>query len=325
MKLAIKILLGAVILVALVVVSAIGFLRFGLPNVDDAPDLKIEPTEELLARGEHLVKNVMACLDCHSQRDYTYFAPPSMTGTLGAGGEKWAPQFGFPGTLYSPNITPFHLGSWTDGEIYRALTTGVTKEGRALFPIMPYSAYGQLDDRDIHAVIAYIRTLPSIESEFPERKLDFPLNLLVNTMPTQQTEKLTRPEPSDIVGFGRYLTKAASCSHCHTAEVNGQPVMSEYMAGGFEYQLPTGLKIQSSNITPDTLTGIGLWTEDAFIDKFHSFRDLPVSKVPEKGFNTIMPWRVYAGMSREELSAIYHYLRSLEPVHKEIPDYTYVE
>jgi len=43
---------------------------------------------------------------------------------------------GFPGDFYTSNLTPVSLASWTDGEIFREITTGVSKDGHALFPMM---------------------------------------------------------------------------------------------------------------------------------------------------------------------------------------------
>src|SRR5690606_29612674 len=119
----------------------------------------------------------------HSTRDWTKFSGPINMQEIGTGGEKFDQSIGFPGEVHVPNITPFHLKNWTDGEIFRAVTSGVKKDGSAIFPIMPYKHYGQMDKEDIYSIIAYIRTLPEKESKTPQRKLDFPLNLLVNTMP----------------------------------------------------------------------------------------------------------------------------------------------
>ena len=76
----------------------------------------------------------------------------------------------------SPNITPFRLKDWTDAEIYRAITSGVSKDGHPLFPIMPYPAYGTLDSEDIYSVIAYIRSIPSIDYAPSRSNPSFPMN-----------------------------------------------------------------------------------------------------------------------------------------------------
>ncbi len=75
-------------------------------------------------------------------------------------------------------------------------------------------------------------------------------------------------------------------------------------AGGFEFKMPIGT-LRSANITPDSQTGIGNWTEEAFVSRFKMYADssyqAPV--LGKSDFNTIMPWRMYAGMKDSDLKA----------------------
>jgi len=81
-----KIIIGFIIL--LVIVAGIGgYLKFALPAVGAAPDLKITATPERIRHGKYLALHVAACMDCHSTRDWSSFAAPPVAGTLGAGGE----------------------------------------------------------------------------------------------------------------------------------------------------------------------------------------------------------------------------------------------
>ncbi len=85
--------------------------------------------------------------------------------------------------------------------------------------------------------------------------------------------------------------------------------------GGLEF-LETGYRVRSANITPDVDTGIGSWTEQQFVDKFKAFEtpsDAVLSE-NERRQNTVMPTTAYAGMTREDLAAIYAFLRTLAPV-----------
>ena len=86
-------------------------------------------------------------------------------------------------------------------------------------------------------------------------------------------------------------------------------------AGGMEF-FETGHLVRSANITPDANTGIGSWTEQQFIDKFKGFESPTNATLAEheRAQNTVMPITAYAGMTREDLSAIYAYLRTLKPV-----------
>lgn len=182
-----KILARVTATIVLIVTLILSYIKFGLPNVGVAPDLKVERTAERIKRGEYLANHVTLCMDCHSQRDWTRFSGPPNEGTLGMGGDVFDPKFGFPGTYYAKNITPDGISRYTDGELFRVITTGVSKEGKAMFPIMPYHNYGQMDEEDINCIIAYVRTLKPIKNEVPESSSDFPMNFIINTIPTKSS------------------------------------------------------------------------------------------------------------------------------------------
>ena len=101
------------------------------------------------------------------QRDL-WGAPPNPA-KLGAGVCHTGPEVAdFPGKLCVPNITSHAtagIGEWTDGEILRAIREGIGRDGRALFPMMPYTEYRKMSDEDAHAVVAYLRTLPAIDQK----------------------------------------------------------------------------------------------------------------------------------------------------------------
>ncbi|MCC7050355.1 MAG: cytochrome C, partial [Bacteroidia bacterium] len=121
--------------IALVIIVLLSYIKLALPNVDPAPNLKVEITNEKIERGKYLANHVMLCVDCHSTRDWSSFSGPLIKGTEGKGGEVFDQKLGFPGKYTAPNITPFHLKNWTDGENFRAIKSGVSKDGRALFSI----------------------------------------------------------------------------------------------------------------------------------------------------------------------------------------------
>src|ERR1043165_7298862 len=107
---------------------------------------------------------------------------------------------GFAGKIHSANIPPAGMGDWSDGEIFRAITTGVRKNGKPIFPVMPHRNYGLLDENDIKAVISYLRTLPAIENKVPESSSDFPMNFIINTIPTKANFS-SMPSSSDTVAY----------------------------------------------------------------------------------------------------------------------------
>jgi hypothetical protein len=67
------------------------------------------------------------------------------------------------------------------------------------------------------------------------------------------------PVSGDVLARGKYLTQAADCVACHTV-----PGSAQAFAGGVAFKLPFGT-IYSSNITPDSSSGIGGWSDDEFV------------------------------------------------------------
>lgn len=302
----------AVLFLGLGTVAACGL--FGYPKVSPAPAVKVAGTPDQIERGRYLANHVAACIDCHSVREWDLLGAPPRPGTTGMGGEHFGPHMGFPGDFYSANITPFGIGNWSDGEIIRAFTAGVTKDGRSLFPVMPYPAYGKMAAEDAQAIVAYLRTLESIETQIPKSKAIFPVSLILPTIPRDPVPAAKRPDPSDP-SYGEYVTTMAACIDCHSQAKKGEKLPGLEYAGGFEFRMPGGT-IRSANITPDVETGIGAWSRETFIAKFKD-RD-PVKNPPKKlepgDLNSPMPWTMYAGMTEEDLGAIYGYLKTLKPV-----------
>lgn len=312
-----KVLVYVVLTAVILVCGALSYIKFALPNVADAPDLKVEITPERVERGKYLANNVAVCIDCHSTRDWSRFSGPVDPNGIGAGGEKFDEKLGFPGEVFVPNITPHNLESWTDGELFRAITAGVKKDGSAIFPIMPYKAYGKMDQEDILSIVAYLRTLPAKETNYPERKLDFPLNFIVNTMPSE-AELGKRPAENNILEHGKYLVNAAACAECHTKSDEGGPVAGFEFAGGNSFPLPNGT-ITSSNITPDKETGIGQWSKELFVAKFQGHANASgAGKLGPQEYQTVMPWTMYCSMKKSDLEAIYTYLQTVKPVKNQV-------
>jgi hypothetical protein len=228
-----------------------------------------------------------------------------------------------PGVFYAKNITPAGIGRYTDGELFRLITSGVTKEGRAMFPLMPFPYYGRMDKEDIYSIIAYVRSIPAIENAVPDSEPDFPMNFILNTIP-QKPQHQTKPEKTDILAYGAYMTNASGCVECHTRVDKGQIIHDLAFGGGRDFKFPDGSVVMSANITPDKETGIGSWTEEMFIQRFKAYADSSYSSplVAMGEFNSMMPWTMYAQMDADDLSAIYHYLRSVKPMSNPVVKFT---
>ena len=322
MKKILKIFGYGLVAVMIIIAVLLTYVKTILPNVGSAPELKVEITTEKIERGNYLANHVMLCMDCHSTRDWSLFSGPMISGTEGKGGETFDQKLGFPGKYIAPNLTPYNLLSWTDGEIFRAVTSGVSKDGRALFPIMPHHLYGQLDKNDIEAVIAYIRSLISIENETEISSSDFPMNFIINTIPKKPAFSKI-PQQSEKINYGKYMITAAGCIDCHTKQDKGKFV-GELYAGGFEFKLQDGSVVRSTNLTPDKTTGLGNWSSEQFINRFKMYADSSYvnPKVTPGEFQTTMPWTMYSGMREEDLEAIFAYLQTLSPVYNQVERFT---
>lgn len=295
--------------VVLAVAGLLSYVKFALPDVGEASDLKVEITPARLQHGQYLATTSMGCLGCHSSQDKTAFLHPR-NGPLGAGKAEMIP--GIP----APNLTPVGLKDWTDGEIFRAITTGVSRDGRALHPIMPYDNFSQADSEDIYAVIAYLRTLQSAGTVQPKPMHAFPFNFIVNTLPKKATPG-QRPDPTNELAYGKYLVQQASCAHCHVQrDEQGTPIAGTEFTGGMAFEQTNGTVCYTANLTPCPETGLGQWTKADFISRFKSYTQYQGKhlSVPAGEFNTEMPWLQFSQMSERELGAMYTYLRTLKPV-----------
>ena len=307
-------------LVALLVLAALGggaYLYTAYPKSGPVPDIHIVSTPEMVERGRYLATTAADCVGCHSEVDWSQLPPRIKPGTEFQGGERWDPETAdMPGVVYSPNLTPANLSSWSDGEVFRAITTGIAKDGHGLFPLMPYVAFGKMDEDDVKSIIAFLRTLPSKSHTSPAPSINFPINLVARTFPGPATP-VKRPPQSDKVAYGKYLVTMADCVGCHTKTDDWGNPSADTFAGGQEMRYPPkGFRVRTANITPDADTGIGSWTEQQFVDKFKGYEaaiDRPIVG-PEERQNTIMPWTNFAHMTREDLAAIYAYLRTQRPI-----------
>ncbi|MGH8661940.1 MAG: c-type cytochrome [Burkholderiales bacterium] len=117
--------------------------------------------QTLAERGDYLVNAVMACDGCHTPRAKAGFV---MERRFAGGSQVWeTPAY----TVRGTNITPDRetgIGAWTDVEIKRALTHGVSRDGRPFKqPMARQDYFSRMTDADLDAIVAWVRTIPPIE------------------------------------------------------------------------------------------------------------------------------------------------------------------
>ena len=192
-------------------------------------------------------------MECHAEHDWTAHDAPVRPNSLGAGQDMNVLK-GFPGKVYAPNITPDRetgIGAWSDDQLARAIREGVSHDGRALFPFMPYLDFRAMSDEDLAAVIVYVRLLPPVRRQQPPTELIFPVNYLIRGAPAPLDGPVGEPDVSTQEKRGEYLVTIAGCSDCHTPQdAHGQPMAGLEFAGGFVLDGPWG-RVASANLTPD--------------------------------------------------------------------------
>ena len=292
--------------------AAVGVFFYALhPKSHDAPNVTAPKTPEALARGEYLAKHLLGCVICHSPVDEKQPGDEWDETKLFAG--RVFPSSGnFPGRLIGPNISPAAVGTWTDGQLMRAIREGVDKDGKTLFPMMPYGRFKKLTDEDTLAVIAYLRSVPPQPTMVGTTDVDFPVSMFVRLAPAP-VESPPPAWPTEPVARGKILLEVMSCIDCHTPMDKGKIIESKFYAGGTEFSVPGIGSVHSSNITPDPATGIGAYSDD---DLMRVFKE---GKGKDGRTLWVMPWKALQGTKDEDLRAVIAALRTLKPIANVVP------
>lgn len=262
----------------------------------------------LIARGEYIVRNVAACGGCHGESN-------NPDGPLSGGAEfkDWRL-----GTIGAANITPDSatgIGSWSDEEIVRATRTGTRKDGSLLAPVMPYAWLQDMSDEDALAVARYLRTQSPVRHEVKQHpNLVLKIARALFLGPSRGS---TSPAPrrGATAAYGGYLAQHVGlCAECHTPRggLQDKSDLDRLFAGNAHP--PKEFPANPSNLTPDSATGIGRWSEDDFV------RTIRTGVNPQgDSLNPIMPWRQNARMTDDDLRAIYRYLRTVPAISNDVP------
>ncbi len=255
--------------------------------------------ETRLERGTYLMRTLAACPICH-----TPWGPETQDPAMElAGGLKFETE-AF--TAYASNITPdpaTGIGAWSDEQIITAIRQGKRPDGSIIGPPMPIHLYREISDRDVQAIVAYLRSVPAIQNEVPKSEYRIPLPPDYGPPPGHVPDI----EYNDLAAYGRYLAgPIANCIECHTPLVQGQRAYDDQLgAGGFVLKGPWG-EVVSRNITPNWKTGIGKWNS-------RKMRTAITKGVRPDGsqLGPPMPYQSYDGMDRQDLSALLVYVRSV--------------
>jgi len=296
-------------LLVLAITFTIGWRPFIGPRSRALTDRRFESTPERMKRGEYLLTAVTPCLGCHSVVDWKNERIPDET--RGAG-HDFADE-SLEGVRAS-NITSDQetgLGAWSDDAIARAVREGVSRDGRTLFPMMPYPSFKRMCDDDLASVIVYLRTVKPVRHSVAPTATPFPVNRLLNTVPEPIAEPVPQPDRSTPEKRGEYLMTLAVCGDCHTPRgPQGDALPGMAFAGGNAFDNPIG-RVVSVNITPDP-SGIPYYTEELFIQAMRT------GQVKARKLHPQMPYLIYRNMTDEDLKDIFAYMKTLKPARHRI-------
>lgn len=281
------ILLGAAVALLLVVY---GFLyyqtdkRFSKQYAVQAQPIAIPADSASLAQGHHLV-NIKGCNDCHG---------PDL------GGKVVVDDPGL-GYLTAPNITRGKGGllsryqHYTDADYVRAIKHGLGKDNRSL-KLMPSYEYNPLSQRDLGALIAYLKSVPPVDREMQPIALN-PLAYVLtyfDKLPLVSAERIdhSRQSLQEVPAvlspaYGQYV--AVGCTGCHRDNFRGgDPV------------------IPGSPQVPDiTASGqVGKWSEAQFVKTMRT----GVTPEGKKLDPQFMPWPMAKEFTDTEIRSLYLFL-----------------
>ena len=293
---------------ALLTLPAVLAIAMGGKPAAPAPDaLGAAPTVDaaLLARGEYVAK-AADCAGCHT-------APKG--GAPYAGGRGMGLPFG---TIVSSNITPdmrYGIGGYTLDEFARAVRAGQARDGKQLYPAMPYTAFSKMSDDDVRALYAFfMHRVAPVANSTPPSDVAFPFNVRPMLYFWKQAFMPApgfKPDPTRDTDWNRgaYLVQSLGhCGACHTPrgfayeELGYDASSPKYLTGGVNDH---GF---APNLTNDAGSGIGRLTEAdiaAFLKTGHAAGTAAFGSTAQQ----IEDGTRY--LNDADLHAIGHYLKSL--------------
>lgn len=297
----------ALLLLLLLTVAA-GCGGGSVPLPDVAPAATGD-TAGLVSRGQYIVRNVAVCGHCHGSQ------PRDPDSPLSGGMEfkDWRL-----GTIRAANLTPDSatgLGTWSEAEIMRAIRSGLDRDGDLLAPVMPYEWFNGMSDRDALAVARYLKSLAPVRKAVDsDGNLMFGIAKLMVLKPRRVMTPQRAPARAPTAEYGQYLAHhLALCADCHTPR-EGIAAATDYdrlFSGNAEP--PKGFPAKPLNITPDSASGIGKWSETDFLRTI----DTGINPAGDS-LHTFMPWQQFRRMSEDDLRAIYRYLRTVPAIRTEV-------
>ncbi len=245
--------------------------------------------EQAVERGRHLTQARFACTECHGA-DF--------------GGGVMVDAFPL-GSFFGPNLT---LGEGSATREYtardwdRIVRHGLLPDGRPA--IMPTEEFAGMSDQELSDIVAFIRSLPPVDREMPERAFGPLGKVLLATgqirfsadrVETHMAAHPAVPPPAEVsLAFGAHL--ATTCAGCHGPEFAGGKIVGGDPSWG-----------PAANLTSHA-DGLAEWSLDDFRTALTEGRRPDGTEVIEP-MTFVTPYA--QRMTEVELEALWVYLQSL--------------
>lgn len=252
-----------------------------------------------VARGAYLAK-LGDCAACHTTRGGVPFA----------GGRGFSTDYG---TIYSSNLTAdmhYGLGDWSADEFAHAMRNGVSRNG-VLYPVFPYAHFAQVDDSDLDALYAYLKTVSASAQAPSPNRLDFPASwrpALIGwrMLYYHAAEAAHAPSSSSKpLERGRYLVDGLGhCAMCHSARgARGSLPPQGYLVGG---RIP-GVGWYAPPLDSRQLQRYSIDQLVAYLSTGTSLQGSAYGPMAEVVYNSL------SALSAEDATAIATYLKNVPP------------
>jgi mono/diheme cytochrome c family protein len=210
-----------------------------------------------VARGEYLVR-IGDCEYCHTEPHGKPFA----------GGRAIPTPFGL---IYSINITPDRdtgIGQWSEQDFYKAMHTGISRDGSHLYPAFPYPWFTKVTRADVDAIKAYLDTVTPVVQNDTTNRLPWVLRWRGelfgwNLLFFDEGEYKNDTEQSAQWNRGAYLVQGlAHCGACHTPDNwLGGTKHSEAFEGG-----NAGMHWAAPGLGGNIRDGVGGWSAAEIVE-----------------------------------------------------------
>lgn len=191
-------------------------------------------------------------------------------GEDGVGGQVFVDDPGL-GRLIAPNLTEV-AHRYTNGQLERAIRHGIKPDGSGVY-VMPSDMLSHLDDKDLGAIIAFLRAEPATATTLPETRvgliwrlglvLGSPMTATATARIDQHAEHPTPEDRRSLLDTGRYIAMS-TCTECHAQDLRGQlgdtpslAVVAAYSLDDFTRLMRTGIALGNRELN-EMMTGVAL-------------------------------------------------------------------